>query len=154
MEAAIRYNKDVVVAMEICRQIPSFLVPYRPLEGLSKCARVFMLTFISYVAPAILAWSGAMKKVAAFIRPLIEQRLHEAWKPGEDFETHVSTFGTGRGINPLTEEAGLHSVDHRLIPRREATNRREARSTNHCSSICFGASDANGKLQRPLISIG
>lgn len=27
-KAAISYNEDVVVAMELCRQIPTFLVPY------------------------------------------------------------------------------------------------------------------------------
>ena len=27
-EAAMRYSHDVVIAMEICRHIPAFLVPY------------------------------------------------------------------------------------------------------------------------------
>lgn len=50
--------------------------------------------------------------------------------------------------NLLTDKGGLHPVDHRFIPRREATNGWETRSANHCSFICFGTSDADGKLYK------
>ncbi|KAL1961857.1 hypothetical protein VTN77DRAFT_981 [Rasamsonia byssochlamydoides] len=56
-EATIRYNHDVVVTMEVCRHIPSLLVPI--------------------VATVMMGWSGAMKKVASFVTPLVEERLRQ-----------------------------------------------------------------------------
>ncbi|TEY64666.1 hypothetical protein BOTCAL_0144g00020 [Botryotinia calthae] len=55
VDAVLRYSNDVVLSMEFCRYMPAFIIPY--------------------ACPAIMAWSGAMKKIAAHIRPLIIQRL-------------------------------------------------------------------------------
>ncbi|KAH6669837.1 cytochrome P450 [Halenospora varia] len=70
IEAAIRYSEDVVIAMEICRQIPHFLV--------------------RFVAPTIMNWSGAMDRVAEFLRALIETRLKELEQQDKISVTHVS----------------------------------------------------------------
>ncbi|KAL2815030.1 cytochrome P450 [Aspergillus cavernicola] len=54
-KATLRYNQDVVITMELCRHIPSMLVPV--------------------TAMAMMAWSGAMKQVARCLTSLIEERL-------------------------------------------------------------------------------
>ncbi|ORY17075.1 cytochrome P450 [Clohesyomyces aquaticus] len=60
-KAANRYNQDVVLAMELCRQLPAIFSPI--------------------IAPAIMRWSGAMNKVAAFITPVVEERLRQFGDP-------------------------------------------------------------------------
>lgn len=57
MAAATRYSNDAAAAFEICRQLPSVFTPL--------------------VAPAIMAWSGSMKKVAAAVREVVVERLEE-----------------------------------------------------------------------------
>ncbi|BCS19564.1 putative cytochrome P450 [Aspergillus puulaauensis] len=57
-KASLRYNQDVVIAMELCRHVPSLLVPV--------------------VATATMGWSGAMKQVAGYLTGSIEERLLEA----------------------------------------------------------------------------
>ncbi|RAL59086.1 hypothetical protein DID88_003566 [Monilinia fructigena] len=57
VDAVLRYSNDVIISMEFCRYMPAFIVPY--------------------ACPAIMAWSGAMKKLATRIRPLVIQRLRD-----------------------------------------------------------------------------
>ncbi|KAF7954697.1 hypothetical protein EAE96_005816 [Botrytis aclada] len=57
VDAVLRYSNDVILSMEFCRYMPAFIIPY--------------------ACPAIMAWSGAMKKVAGHIRPLVIQRLRD-----------------------------------------------------------------------------
>ncbi|KAF7913258.1 hypothetical protein BELL_0464g00040 [Botrytis elliptica] len=57
VDAVLRYSNDVILSMEFCRYMPAFIIPY--------------------ACPAIMAWSGAMKKIAGHIRPLVIQRLRD-----------------------------------------------------------------------------
>ncbi|PCG96723.1 Amidohydrolase 3 [Penicillium occitanis (nom. inval.)] len=54
-KATIRYNHDALVTMEICRHVPSILVPL--------------------LAPLMMRWSGAMHRVGMFVTTLVEERL-------------------------------------------------------------------------------
>ncbi|EDO00298.1 hypothetical protein SS1G_14168 [Sclerotinia sclerotiorum 1980 UF-70] len=57
VDAVLRYSNDVILSMEFCRYMPAFIIPY--------------------ACPAIMAWSGAMEKLATHIRPLVIQRLRD-----------------------------------------------------------------------------
>ncbi|KAF2242509.1 cytochrome P450 [Trematosphaeria pertusa] len=55
VRAAIRYSTDAVITAEICRQLPPMFTPI--------------------IATTLMRWSGAMDKVANFIRPVVEERM-------------------------------------------------------------------------------
>ncbi|KAG4025961.1 hypothetical protein MFRU_047g00250 [Monilinia fructicola] len=57
VDDVLRYSNDVILSMEFCRYMPAFIIPY--------------------ACPAIMAWSGAMERLATRIRPLVIQRLRD-----------------------------------------------------------------------------
>ncbi|KAH8586513.1 cytochrome P450 [Bisporella sp. PMI_857] len=69
VEAAIRYSHDAVIAAEIARQFPRFMIPV--------------------VAPGVMAWSGAMKKVAGYITAVVEERLAQEMKGLNPSKTYM-----------------------------------------------------------------
>ncbi|PQE19390.1 cytochrome P450 protein [Rutstroemia sp. NJR-2017a BBW] len=57
LKAALRYGNDVILAMELCRYLPSFMVPY--------------------VCPAIMSFSGSMDRIAGYVRKVVVERLRQ-----------------------------------------------------------------------------
>ncbi|PQE23111.1 cytochrome P450 protein [Rutstroemia sp. NJR-2017a WRK4] len=57
LKAALRYGNDVILSMELCRYLPSFMVPY--------------------VCPAIMSFSASMDRIAGYVRKVVVERLRQ-----------------------------------------------------------------------------
>ncbi len=81
--------------MEICRHLPACLVPY--VVRARKSLEHSLLTLLSLAAPAIMGWSGAMKKVASFLTPLVEDHLRQSNHGDIEQSVSIATRARGRG---------------------------------------------------------
>lgn len=60
------------------------------------------LTFHSVVAPGIMAWSSAMKKVAGYIGKVVEDQIIQEAKGLNPTAKHVITYSTTTHVTKLT----------------------------------------------------